>query len=168
MFIILYVVRFWRNRLLIYYFFRIFCAKECSYIKNMFLYLRGKYFEGTVQRSLLLPIFSQMDSSQASYSVFKGFSKFGFKFEEIFAIFDWLSAIIYGGESILPVLFHTMSCDSPPDYSGESLFVRIIFINSRLSIRRVDTPPYCLISLAGNNCWQRGVFFKTLEDSLFL
>ncbi len=44
-----------------------------------------------------------MDFSQAPYSVFKDFFEFSFKFEEIFTIFDWLSAIIYSGESILPV-----------------------------------------------------------------
>jgi hypothetical protein len=37
---------------------------------------------------------------------------------EIFVIFDQLSAIIYGGEPILPVLFNTESCDSLYHYSG--------------------------------------------------
>jgi hypothetical protein len=54
----------------------------------------------------LPPIFSQMNSSQAPYSVFKDFLSFGFDFEEIIMIFDWLSAIIYSGELILPVLFN--------------------------------------------------------------
>ncbi len=38
--------------------------------------------------------------------------EFGFEFGEIFAIFYWLSAIVYSGELILPVLFTTESCDS--------------------------------------------------------
>jgi hypothetical protein len=91
-------------------------------------------------KRFLLPIFSQMDSSQASYFIFKDFSKFGFEFEEIFAIFDWLSAIIYGRELILPVLFNTKSCDSPPNFSGESRLPALF--------------------IAGSNCWQPGVILK--------
>jgi hypothetical protein len=72
--------------------------------------------------------------------------KFGFEFDEIFAIFDWLSAIIYSGESILPVLFTTESCDSPYHFSGETLFVRIICINSRMSFNTESRySPYCLL-----------------------
>ncbi len=47
---------------------------------------------------------------------------------------------------ILPVLFNTQSCDSPVHYSGESLFVRIIRINTRLSFNTESRySPYCLL-----------------------
>jgi hypothetical protein len=42
-----------------------------------------------------------------------GLFELEFEFEEIFAIFGRLAALVYSGESILPVLFHTESCDSP-------------------------------------------------------
>jgi hypothetical protein len=66
--------------------------------------------------------------------------------------FCWLSAVIYSGELILLVLFTTESCNSPHHFGGESPFVSIICINSRLSfntesrysryclLRRVTTP----------------------------
>jgi hypothetical protein len=38
--------------------------------------------------------------------------EFGFAFVEIFTIFNWLPAIIYSRESILPVLFNTESHNS--------------------------------------------------------
>jgi hypothetical protein len=54
--------------------------------------LFNKKFEalptGTAQPDFLLQIFSQMGSSQALYLVLKDFIEFGFKFKEIFAIFD--------------------------------------------------------------------------------
>ncbi len=61
--------------------------------------------------------------------------EFVFECEEIIAIFDWLSAIIYSRELILPVLFNTESCDSPHNFSWVSLFVRIICMYSRLSFK---------------------------------
>ncbi len=99
------------------------------------------YLKGTVQRDFLSPIFSLMDSSQ-----------FGFEFGEIFTIFYWLSAVIYSGQSIFPVLFTTESCDSPHHFGGESPFVSNICIivcllfhtESQYSpywlLRRVTTP----------------------------
>jgi hypothetical protein len=70
----------------------------------------------------------------------KTFRIWPWKVEIIFAIFDRLSAIIYSGESILPVVFNTENCNFPHYYGGESLFVRIICINLACSlIRRVDT-----------------------------
>ncbi len=89
---------------------------------------------------------SQMDSSQDSYLLFKDFSNLASKFDEILAIFDWLSDIIYSRESRLPILFTAKSWDAPHRYSWESLFVRIICINSRKSDnteRRFS--PYCLL-----------------------
>jgi hypothetical protein len=68
-------------------------------------------FKGTVQRVFYTPIFSQMDSSQAPCSVFKDFSNLASN-SMIFAIFDWLSAIIYSAESLLPALLNTESCNS--------------------------------------------------------
>jgi hypothetical protein len=54
--------------------------------------LFNKKFEalptGTAQPDFLLQIFSRMGSSQALYLVLKDFIEFGFKFKEIFAIFD--------------------------------------------------------------------------------
>jgi hypothetical protein len=101
----------------------------------------------------------------------KTFFAFGLEFEEIFAVFDWLSAIIYSGESILPILLNMESCDSPYHYSEESLFIRIICINSRLSfntksryslfflMRRVTTPR---IVYSGE------LFSQKFKDSPFL
>jgi hypothetical protein len=79
-------------------------------------------------------------------------------------------AIIFCGESILPAT--TESCDSPHRFSGESLFVRIICINSRLSFNtRVDTPRIVYYGesllpvsfIAGSHCWQWRVIFKNIE-----
>jgi hypothetical protein len=64
-----------------------------------------------------------MDSSQPPYSVLKDFFEFGFKLDERIAISDLLSAIMYSGELILPVLLTTESCNSPHDFSGELIFV---------------------------------------------
>jgi hypothetical protein len=100
--------------------------------------------------------------------------EFGFEFNEIFAIFDWFSAIIYSRESILPILFTTASCDSPHHFSGESLFVRIICINSRLSFNGtvsryslylVYYGEYLLpVSfIAESHCYQRRVIFNNIE-----
>ncbi len=59
-------------------------------------------------------------------------------------IFDRLSAIIDSGESILPMKFTTESCNSPHRLSRESLFIRIICINSRLSFTTEShySPPH--------------------------
>jgi hypothetical protein len=68
------------------------------------------------------------------------------------------------------------SCDSLHHFSGESLFVRIICINSRLLIntesryslysllRRATTP--CLIH-SGSRCWQWRVIYKNIEGLPF-
>jgi hypothetical protein len=39
--------------------------------------------------------------------------KFGLECEEIFGIINWLSAVVYSGESMLAALFCTESCNSP-------------------------------------------------------
>ncbi len=79
--------------------------------------------------------------------------EFGFEFGEIFAIFDWLSAVIYSWESILPVLFTTASCDSPHHFGGKSPFVSIICINSRLSFNMESRySPYCLLRRVTTPC----------------
>ncbi len=59
----------------------------------------------------------------------------------------WLTLrYFYSRESILPILFTTESCASPHRYSGESLFVRIMCINSRLSFKAESRYfPYCLL-----------------------
>ncbi len=99
-------------------------------------------------------------------------SEFGFEFGEIFTISDWLSAVIYSGESILPVMFTTERCDSPHHFGGESPFVSIICTNSSCClIRRVDTPHIVYYGesllpasfIAGSHCWQRRVVFKNFE-----
>jgi hypothetical protein len=72
---------------------------------------------------------------------------------DIHDIWMTLRCNIYcSGESIFPVLFTTESCDSPHHFGGESPFVSIICIKSRLSfntesqyspdwlLRRVTTP----------------------------
>jgi hypothetical protein len=55
--------------------------------------------------------------------------EFCFEFGEIITIFYWLSAVIYSGESIFPLLFTTESCDSQHNFGGESPFVSNICIN---------------------------------------
>ncbi len=85
-------------------------------------------------------------------------------------IFDWCSAIIYSGKSIFPVFFNIESSNSLYHCSGESLFVRIIFINSHLSfntesryslyclLQRVTTPCICYSEeslLAAENYFQK-------------
>ncbi len=67
------------------------------------------------------------------------------------------------------------SCNSPHHYSVESPFVRIICINSGLSINmesqyslcqliwRVTTPPSLIM---GSHCWQQGDIFKNYKGLL--
>ncbi len=43
--------------------------------------------------------------------------EFSFKFGEIFAIFDWLSTIVYSGELILPILFTSENITTRPSFT---------------------------------------------------
>ncbi len=109
------------------------------------------HIKGTGQRDFLPPIFSLMDSSQATYSIFKDFSNLASNSVR-YSQFFINSAKIFSRESIFPVLFTTESCDSPHHFGGESPFVSNICINFRLLfntesqyspywlLRRVTTP----------------------------
>ncbi len=125
-----------------------------------------------VKRDFVPPIFFKDGFIPSPILGIYRFFEFAFKFQEIFAIFNWLSAIIYSGESILPILFNTESCNSPYHYSRESLFVRIICINSCLSFStdsRYSRIVYLGESLLpalfieGSHCWQQRVIFKNFE-----
>ncbi len=70
-------------------------------------------YKGTVQRDFFIWFLIGMYSSQAPYEGIWRLFKFYLEFEEKFAIFDSLPAIVYSGESILPVLTNTENSDSP-------------------------------------------------------
>ncbi len=89
------------------------------------------------------------------------------KVEEKFAIFDWLSAIFYSGELILPVLFCMESCNSSHHLLRGVTNVWIVLCrNSGLPFNtEVDTPRIVyygksllpVLFIAGSHWWQRGV-----------
>jgi hypothetical protein len=100
--------------------------------------------------------------------------KFGFKFKEIFAIFDWLSAIFFIVELILPVLFTKESCDSSHHLHrgvtnvwicAETLACPLIWGNQYSTyclIRRVTTPRIVYsgesLTTAGESCGKLDTF----------
>jgi hypothetical protein len=122
---------------------RWFLANSDFFFKNKFIHvfeIKGQF------NKILTSAFFTDGLLPTLLLVINGLVEFGFEFNEIFAIFDWLSAIIYGGKSILPVTFTMESCFSLHHFSGESLFVRIICINSYLSFNTESRySPYCLL-----------------------
>jgi hypothetical protein len=134
-------------------------------------YLNDSPFKGTFQQDFLPPIFSQMDSFQAPYSVFKDFlnlasnlrrySRFFIHSPLLFILESPYSLYCYYGELQLSLSLYQ-----------ESLFVRIICINSRLLFNTESLySPYCLLQesllsasfIVGSHCWQQRVIFKNSE-----
>jgi hypothetical protein len=88
----------------------------------------GKFLlKGTVQQDFLPPICSQMDSSQAPYSVFKDFSNLASKSRRYLQFLIDSSLLFIAESRYSPFCFSTESRDSPYHYSEGSLFVRIIY-----------------------------------------
>jgi hypothetical protein len=125
-----------------------------------------------VQQDFLPLIFSKRNSSQDSYSVFKDFPNFASNSMRYVRFLNDSSLLhIYSGESILPVLFIMESCDSLYRFSEESLFVRIICINSCLSFN-TESWYLCIVYygesllpasfIAESHCSRR-VIFKNIE-----
>jgi hypothetical protein len=71
--------------------------------------------------------------------------KFGFKFDDIFAFFDQLSAIIYSREPILPLLFNTESFNSPHHKSRASNFLKNYLHKLTCCLYRESILPVLLI-----------------------
>ncbi len=115
-------------------------------------YLNDSPFKGTFQRDFLPPICSQMDSFQAPYSVFKDFlnlasnlrrySRFFIHSPLLFILESPYSLYCYYGELQLSLSLYQ-----------ESLFVRIICINSRLLFNTESLySPYCLLRRVTTLC----------------
>ncbi len=132
-----------------------------------------KYFKGTVQRDFLPQIFLMNGFIPSPLLGVCRLFKFGFKIGEIVAIFDWLSAIVYNGELILPILFTKESCDSLHRSQQEVTNVWIFCRNSGRPFNAGSWySPYCLIRrvmtprivVAGNHWEQQGVFINNFEE----
>jgi hypothetical protein len=113
-----------------------------------------------------------MDSSRATYSVFKDFSNLASNSVKYSRFLIESLLLIHSGESIFPVFFTMESCDSLHHFGGESPFVSIICINSRLSfntesqyspywlLRRVTTP---LLIYSGESLLTVESYFQKLR-----
>jgi hypothetical protein len=109
------------------------------------------------------PIVSQIDSSQAFYSVFKDVSHLAsnsLRYPKFFID----SVLLFIAESrCYPYSLLRRVCDSPHRFNGESLFVRIICINSHLSFNTRSRYPRIVYYgesllpaslIAGSHCCQ--------------
>ncbi len=135
----------------------------------MFSEILRKYLKGL--------IFFEWVSYKPLLSIWRLF-EFGFKFGEIFAIFDWLSSIVYSGEFICPILLTTKSCNS---LHNSQQGVTNVWISSAENLacrlmQGVDTPHIVYHGeswlpasfIAGIHWRQREYFLTILKDSLCL